>query len=77
MVLAWRPAVLLDDPAEEKDWRRYHGIMGGMAHLLNAALIMANDRLKELNSALHGMARLCLDCRFCFVASNSCSFHSR
>jgi hypothetical protein len=31
---------------EEKEWRRYHGIMGGVAHVLNAMLVIANDVLK-------------------------------
>jgi hypothetical protein len=37
---------VLDDPAEEREWRSYHGIVGGMAHLLNPALVTANDGLK-------------------------------
>jgi hypothetical protein len=40
------PPFVLDDPAEEREWRNYHGIVGGMAHLLNIALVTANDRLK-------------------------------
>jgi hypothetical protein len=31
---------------------RYHRIMGGMAHVLNAMLVVANDRLKQLNIAI-------------------------
>jgi hypothetical protein len=45
------PPFVLDDPAEKKEWRSYHGIMGGVAQLLNATLTAANDGLKQLNSA--------------------------
>lgn len=41
---------ILDDPMEERAWRSYHRIMGGMAYLLHAVLFLANDRLKQLNS---------------------------
>jgi hypothetical protein len=39
------PPFILDDLAEE-EWHHYHGIMGGMAYLLNAALVTADDGLK-------------------------------
>jgi hypothetical protein len=73
------PPFVLDDPTKEKEWRHCHGIMGGVAHLLNATLVMANDRLKLLNSATNPCTvwRACaLIAAFCFVASNLCSFRS-
>jgi hypothetical protein len=30
----------------EEEWCRYHGIMGGVAHVLNTTLVIANDVLK-------------------------------
>jgi hypothetical protein len=44
------PPFILDDPAEEKERLNYCGIMRGVVHLLNTALILANDGLKQLNS---------------------------
>jgi hypothetical protein len=44
------PPFILDNPAKE-EWHSYHGIMGGVTHLLNAALVTANDGMKQLNSA--------------------------
>jgi hypothetical protein len=74
------PPFVLDDPAEEKEWRRYHRTMGGVVHLLNATLVVVNNGLKQLNNGTdpctvrHDCA---LIATFCFVASDSCSFHSR
>jgi hypothetical protein len=73
------PPFILDDPAEEKDWRRYHGIMGGVAHLLNVMVVKVNDGLKQLNSATDPcevrLARA-LVATSCFVVSNLCPFCS-
>jgi hypothetical protein len=44
------PPFILDDPTEEKERLNYCGIMRGVVHLLNTALISANDGLKQLNS---------------------------
>jgi hypothetical protein len=70
---------VLDDPAEE-EWCHYHGIMGGMAHLLNAALVAANNGLKQLNSVVDPYevrrARALVAASF-FVTFDLCSFHSR
>jgi hypothetical protein len=40
------PPFILDDPTEEKERLNYCGIMRGVVHLLNTALILANDGLK-------------------------------
>jgi hypothetical protein len=74
------PPFIPDDPAEETDWRHYHGIMGGMAHLLNTALGVVNDGLKQLNSAIDPCEVRCarpLVVASCFVVSNLCPFRSR
>lgn len=36
---------VLDDPAEEKEWRSYHSILMGVALLMNKALATVNDGL--------------------------------
>jgi hypothetical protein len=73
------PPFILDDPVE-KDWRRYHRIMGGVVHLLNATVVVANDGLKHLNSVTDPCevrrARA-LFTASCFVVSNLCPFRSR
>jgi hypothetical protein len=51
-----------------------------MAHLLNTALVVANNGLKQLNSATDRciVRRACAPiAAFCFVASDSCFFYSR
>jgi hypothetical protein len=40
------PPFVLYDPTEEREWCSYHRIMGGVAHLLNTTLAVANDGLK-------------------------------
>jgi hypothetical protein len=61
------PPFILDDLAEEREWRSYHGIMGSMAHLLNTVLVSVNNRLKQLNSAADPcMVQCAPDCRFLF-----------
>jgi hypothetical protein len=63
------PPFILDDSAEEKEWRDYCGIMTGVAHLLHTALVSMNNELKQLNSAINPcMVRgaRAPDCRFLF-----------
>jgi hypothetical protein len=74
------PPFVLDDPEEEKEWRRYHGIMGGVAHLLNTTLVIVNDGLKQFYSVTnpYEVRRAhALNAASCFVASDLCFFHSR
>jgi hypothetical protein len=74
------PPFVLDDPAEDKEWRRFHEIMGGMAHLLNTTLVIVNDGLKQFNSATnpYEVRRAhALIAASCFVASDLCFFRSR
>jgi hypothetical protein len=70
---------ILVDPVEDMDWCHYHEIMGGVAHLLNAAMVAANDMLKQLNSAANPYEVRCahaLVAASCFAMSSLCSFRS-
>lgn len=61
------PPFILDDPAEEKEWHDYCGIMKGVAHLLHTALVSANNGLKQFATDPYLVQRArAPDCHFLF-----------